>query len=259
VENGSTSAGKNLDGKSLEIFGQVGPDFNNQRLYLPCDSLTETTQAAHRAQVHTSAHSASTCEDEIRLNDEDKISGGLPHCETREFRKLPIRGIVLVALGWVGGLSSYHLYSSGFTISKQSVTSEKQTPASNAGQPLGTEKSGKVAVAPTSNAVVGHPTRRRMRSKPILGQERETTGSIKQQDGVLQDRVVTPLPDTRPTSVDGWTLRSVTEGIAVLEGPYGTWKAARGDLVPGLGKVDSIVLWGNRWIVATTKGLVTTP
>jgi hypothetical protein len=298
VENGSTSAGNNLDGKSLEIFGQVGSDFNNQRLHLPCDSLTETRQAAHRAtelvpsviflpdiagrqeqcrlreqgpekrskaggwrapQVHTSAHSASTCEDEIRLNDEDKISGGLPHCETREFRKLPIRGIVLVALGWVGGLSSYHLYSSGFTISKQSVTSEKQTPASNAGQPLGTEKSGKVAVAPTSNAVVGHPTRRRMRSKPILDQERETTGSIKQQDGVLQDRVVTPFPDTRPTSVDGWTLRSVTEGIAVLEGPYGTWKAARGDLVPGLGKVDSIVLWGNRWIVATTKGLVTTP
>jgi hypothetical protein len=29
--------------------------------------------------------------------------------------------------------------------------------------------------------------------------------------------------------------------------------------VPGLGKVDSLVFWGNRWIVATSKGLVTTP
>jgi hypothetical protein len=98
-----------------------------------------------------------------------------------------------------------------------------------------------------------------MRSKPILDQEREATGSIKQQDGVLQDSVVTPFPETRPTSVVGWTLRSVTEGVAILEGPYGARKAARGDFVPGLGKVDSIVLWGNRWIVATTKGLITTP
>jgi hypothetical protein len=98
-----------------------------------------------------------------------------------------------------------------------------------------------------------------MISKPILEQERETTGSIKQQDRLQQDRVTRAFPDTRPTTVSGWTIRSVTDGIAVLEGPYGTWKAARGDLVPGLGKVDSIVLWGNRWIVATTRGLVTTP
>jgi hypothetical protein len=298
VENEITSAGKNVDGGSQEIFGQVGSEFHNQRLNLPCFSLTETIQTAHRAtdlvssviflpgiaarqeqcrlreqdpekrskagawrasQVHTNAHSASTCEDEIRLNNEGKISGGLRHFETRESRKLPIRGAALVALGWIGGLSSYHLYSSGFTISKQSVTSQKQSPALNAGQALGTEKNGEVAVAPTSNAVVDHPTPRRMRSKPILDQERETTGSIKQQDGVLQDRAVTPFPETRPTSVAGWTLRSVTEGVAILEGPYGARKAARGDFVPGLGKVDSIVLWGNRWIVATTKGLITTP
>jgi hypothetical protein len=29
--------------------------------------------------------------------------------------------------------------------------------------------------------------------------------------------------------------------------------------VPGVGKVDSIVRWGNRWIVATTRGLISTP
>ena len=31
------------------------------------------------------------------------------------------------------------------------------------------------------------------------------------------------------------------------------------DTVPGLGKVDSVVFWGDRWIVATSKGLITTP
>jgi hypothetical protein len=28
--------------------------------------------------------------------------------------------------------------------------------------------------------------------------------------------------------------------------------------VPGIGRVDSIVRWGNRWMVATTRGLIST-
>jgi len=67
-----------------------------------------------------------------------------------------------------------------------------------------------------------------------------------------------PFPETKPTTIDGWAVREVANGTAVLQGPNGVWKATRGDTVPGLGKVDSIVLWGNRWIVATTRGLVTT-
>ena len=67
-----------------------------------------------------------------------------------------------------------------------------------------------------------------------------------------------PFPETKPATIDGWVVRQVANGTAVLQGPNGVWKAARGDTVPGLGKVDSIVLWGNRWIVATSRGLVTT-
>jgi hypothetical protein len=281
AENGSTSDASNLDEETLEIFGPVDSEFNSERLQcstelvpsiiLPPRVAEKQEQcrlrgqpperrnkvaATRTRQPQTRTHSASACEDEIWLDDEDKISGGPPHCETREFRKLPIRGILLLALGWAGGLISYHLFSLGFTNSKQSIASEKQIP--RVGQPSGAENSGKAAAAAKSILAPGHAPRRRMTPKP--DQERETTGSIKQQDRVQQeDRVVTPFPDTRPTTVSGWTLKSVTGGIAVLEGPYGTWKAARGDLVPGLGKIDSIVLWGNRWIVATTRGLVTTP
>ena len=67
-----------------------------------------------------------------------------------------------------------------------------------------------------------------------------------------------PFLETKPTTIDGWAVREVANGTAVLQGPNGVWKATRGDTVPGLGKVDSIVLWGNRWIVATTRGLITT-
>src|SRR5262245_34356047 len=70
---------------------------------------------------------------------------------------------------------------------------------------------------------------------------------------------LTPWPDTRPTTIAGWTLREVTNGTAVVEGPNGVWRVTRGDTVPGVGRVESIVRWGNRWLVATSSGLISTP
>jgi hypothetical protein len=67
-----------------------------------------------------------------------------------------------------------------------------------------------------------------------------------------------PVPETKPGTIEGWTVREVVGGTAVLEGPNGQWRVTSGDTVPGLGKVDSIVRWGSRWIVATSKGLVST-
>jgi len=69
----------------------------------------------------------------------------------------------------------------------------------------------------------------------------------------------TAVPETRPSTIEGWMVREVVGGTAVLEGPDGILRATSGDTVPGLGKVDSIVRWGNRWIVATSRGLISTP
>ena len=68
-----------------------------------------------------------------------------------------------------------------------------------------------------------------------------------------------PWPDTRPTTIPGWTLRGITNGEAILEGPSGVWRAMRGDTVPGVGRVETMVRWGNRLIVATSSGLISTP
>jgi hypothetical protein len=70
---------------------------------------------------------------------------------------------------------------------------------------------------------------------------------------------LTPTPETRPTTIKGWTLREVSDGTAVLKGPSGIWRARPGQTVPGVGTVNSIVRWGNRFIVATSKGLISTP
>jgi hypothetical protein len=70
---------------------------------------------------------------------------------------------------------------------------------------------------------------------------------------------LTPWPDTRPTTIAGWTVRDVTNGTAVLQGPGGVWRATPGATVPGVGRIESIVRWGNSWLVATSSGLISTP
>jgi len=74
-----------------------------------------------------------------------------------------------------------------------------------------------------------------------------------------REAMAKPAPETRPTTIEGWTVRDVQGGTAVLEGPDGVWTATRGDTVPGVGRIDSIVRWGSRWIVATASGLIATP
>jgi len=80
-----------------------------------------------------------------------------------------------------------------------------------------------------------------------------TTGSI------VPREPLAPPPETRPTTIEGWTVLEVRGGTAVLEGPDGIRTVTAGDTVPGLGRIDSVVRWGNRWIVATASGLIATP
>lgn len=65
-------------------------------------------------------------------------------------------------------------------------------------------------------------------------------------------------PETKPATIPGWTVVDVRDGTAVLEGPDGITMAARGDTIPGVGRVESIVRWGNRWVIATANGLIAT-
>ena len=70
---------------------------------------------------------------------------------------------------------------------------------------------------------------------------------------------VVAAPETRPATVEGWTVREVRGGTVVLEGPDGIRTGSAGDTVPGVGRIDSIVRWGNHWIVATGIGLIASP
>jgi hypothetical protein len=67
-----------------------------------------------------------------------------------------------------------------------------------------------------------------------------------------------PVPETKPTTIPGWFIREADGTFAVLDGPNGILKVSRGDTVPQVGRIDSITRWGNRWIVATSSGLIST-
>ena len=72
-----------------------------------------------------------------------------------------------------------------------------------------------------------------------------------------QDQSMLARPETTPTTITDWTLREVTNGMAVLQGPTGILRVTRGDTVPGLGKITSIVRWGKGWVVATSAAYCT--
>lgn len=60
----------------------------------------------------------------------------------------------------------------------------------------------------------------------------------------------------RLPAVEGWVLRDVANGGALIEGRQGIYEVYAGDPVPGLGRVDAIRRQDGRWVVVTSKGLV---
>jgi hypothetical protein len=60
----------------------------------------------------------------------------------------------------------------------------------------------------------------------------------------------------RLPTVEGWILRDVANGGALIEGRQGVYEVYAGDPVPGLGRVDAIRRQDGRWVVVTSKGLI---
>jgi hypothetical protein len=92
---------------------------------------------------------------------------------------------------------------------------------------------------------------------------RDVTGSVPQPATVASAAsaataaVVPPKPEVgRLPKVEGWVLRDVGYGGALIEGRQGIFEVYAGDPVPGLGRVDAIRKQDGKWVVVTTKGLI---
>jgi hypothetical protein len=60
----------------------------------------------------------------------------------------------------------------------------------------------------------------------------------------------------RLPTVEGWVLRDVGRGSALIESRRGIFEVYAGDPVPGLGRIDAIRKQDGRWVVVTSKGLI---
>jgi hypothetical protein len=70
-------------------------------------------------------------------------------------------------------------------------------------------------------------------------------------------QILPAKPDIgRLPTVEGWVLRDVGNGSALIENRRGVYEVYTGDPVPGLGRVDAISRQDGRWVVVTSKGLI---
>jgi hypothetical protein len=90
---------------------------------------------------------------------------------------------------------------------------------------------------------------------------KDVTGSIPQQAAAAPAAPpasgAPPKPEVaRLPTVEGWILRDVADGGALIESRRGMYEVYAGDPIPGLGRVDAIRKQDGRWVVVTSKGLI---
>jgi len=196
---------------------------------------------------------------EIRIDKRDRVVDAPARGVTRRAITIITCALFLALLlcfGWIDGLNLDF-----FTVKSASLPVNKDS-----ADPPDADKSDRLAMQGSSANTIAtaisstHETSKRGAQTTDSLLTKQATRAP-QPPAVERTKVSTkpaPVPETKPTTIEGWTIREVNGATAVLEGPNGVWKAMRGDTVPGVGKIDSIVRWGNRWIVATSKGLIST-
>ena len=157
-------------------------------------------------------------------------------------------------LGWAGGLNWPQFASELRLI----AVAPKEAPAQQIAEARST---GKIEAARKTASATDPITVGSIPKPPVLlpaaRPASQTHGATSPVIAIRQP--VVAAPETKPATIPGWTVVDVRDGTAVLEGPEGIRMAARGDTIPGVGRVESIVRWGSRWVIATANGLIATP
>jgi hypothetical protein len=56
--------------------------------------------------------------------------------------------------------------------------------------------------------------------------------------------------------IQGWILRDVYNGVALVEGRGGYREVGVGEAIPGIGRVEAIERHGRHWVVVTSQGVI---
>src|SRR5262245_17371530 len=219
-----------------------------------------------RAHAPSSREHAIRADDEIRPPRREEFSMAEAAIPAQWVQLAVLGGALAVGLclGGIGGSMSARFFA----------PAPSATPLQQAEAP-GCTRDGGCAPVKSDREPTASPTKIAGPRARIVNRERElargtqqanaagnrdvaTTNSIATQERTRMAPRLAAVPETRPTTIEGWSIREVVGGTAVLQGPTGAFRVAQGDTLPGVGRVDSIVRWGSRWIVATTRGLIST-
>jgi hypothetical protein len=119
-----------------------------------------------------------------------------------------------------------------------------------------------LAVATAAPAAVATPVAApAVATATAAPKEKEVTGSVAPPAPAAAAPALAPAASAkaetgRLPAVEGWVLRDVGNGGALIENRRGVFEVYAGDAVPGLGRVDAIRRQDGRWVVVTTKGLI---
>jgi hypothetical protein len=138
-----------------------------------------------------------------------------------------------LCLGWIGGSTSARFFAPA-----PGATSVQQAEAPGCAREGGCAavKSDREPMAsptkiagPRARIVNRELARGTQQASAAANRDVTTTNSIS-----TQERARIAVPETRPTTIEGWSIREVVGGTAVLQGPTGVFRATQGDTVPGL-------------------------
>jgi hypothetical protein len=168
--------------------------------------------------------------------------------------------VVGLCLGWIGGSMSARFFAPApiATPVQQAEASGCPREGCAALKADREPTAGPTKIAGPRARIVNRELAHGTQQASAANRDVATTNSISTQERARIAPRFAAVPETRPTTIEGWSIREVVGGTAVLQGPTGVFRAAQGDTVPGVGRVDSIVRWGSRWIVATSRGLIST-
>jgi hypothetical protein len=194
--------------------------------------------------------SALSHEMRVRHRDEFRAVSSSPSAVL--LRRAIVAGALIAAfgLGWAGGSRCYDFLALAPASAPIENTSDCWRHSGRETVCVTSKSDREIAPAGVSVSKGPLPNQRNASSS--------TSAAVATQDRWKSSPRLTPVPETRPTTIEGWMVREVVGGKVVLEGPNGSFNATRGDTVPGVGRIDSIVRWGNRLIVATSRGLIST-
>jgi hypothetical protein len=246
---------------------------NTEQVHLPpLIAGPNEVGACHPSPAQNSEYTADNCQErrtqgnEIRSYSADRILSAQRIAPSA--RAIFFKGVLLGSLGTgaifglavhpfdirISGPTEQREHFSTQALRHKNVASGTLEAARKTASATGAEK-----VSPFTASNKFESTRNPAQRPPVVRQNTISSSAFSTGGGPTMLPRPISLPETKPTTIEGWMVRDVIGGAAVLEGPGGVWSATRGDIVPGVGTVDSIVRWGNHWIVATSKGLISTP